>query len=279
MSNRTIIEPGVKQKKYWENIWNYRGLFYFLAWRDVIVRYKQTSIGVAWSVIKPLLTIATMAFANWVFKINIPEGVPRILFVYSATLPWLFFANTFSEVSNSMITNVNLLTKVYFPRLIVPTSSVIVCLLDFAISLGILIVVMIFYQFNPGWRIFCLPFFLALAFVAAMGIGLWMASLNVKYRDFKFVVPFIVQLGIYVSPVAFSSEFIQKSTLVPPVLKFIYTLNPMVGVIDGFRWCLLGGTTHIDTYGLLISTVLSILLFIIGIKYFRKTERTFADVI
>jgi lipopolysaccharide transport system permease protein len=243
------------------------------------VRYKQTSIGVAWSVIKPLLTIATMAFANWVFKVNNPGGVPRILFVYSATLPWLFFASTFSEVSGSMIGNVNLLTKVYFPRLIVPASTVIVCLLDFAISLGILIVLMFFFQFNPGWRIVCLPLFLALAFVAAMGVGLWMAALNVKYRDFKFVVPFIVQLGIYVSPVAFSSDLIQKSSILPPALKFIYTLNPMVGVIDGFRWCLLGGETNINFYGLAISTILSLVLFIIGLSYFRKTERTFADVI
>lgn len=279
MNSRIVIEPGVKQKTYWRNLWNYRGLFYFLAWRDVIVRYKQTSIGVAWSVIKPLLTIATMAFANWVFKVNIPGGVPRILFVYSATLPWLFFASTFSEVSGSMIGNVNLLTKVYFPRLIVPASTVIVCLLDFAISLGILIVLMIFFQFNPGWRIVCLPLFLLLAFIAAMGVGLWMAALNVKYRDFKFVVPFIVQLGIYVSPVAFSSDLIQKSSIIPPALKFIYTLNPMVGVIDGFRWCLLGGDTNINFYGLAISTILSVLLFIIGLSYFRKTERTFADVI
>jgi lipopolysaccharide transport system permease protein len=178
-----------------------------------------------------------------------------------------------------MIGNVNLLTKVYFPRLIVPASTVIVCLLDFVISLGILCVFMIFFRFNPGWRIFCLPVFLFLAFIVAMGAGLWMAALNVKYRDFKYVVPFIVQLGIYVCPIAFSSDLIQKSNIIPPALKFIYTLNPMVGVIDGFRWCLLGGTTNINLQGLLISVVLSLLLLIIGLSYFRKTERTFADVI
>jgi len=254
-------------------------LFYFLAWRDVIVRYKQTSIGVVWSVLKPLLTIATMAFANWVFKVDVPGSVPRILFVYSATLPWLFFANTFTEVSSSMIGNVNLLTKVYFPRLIVPTSTVIVCLFDFIISFAILIILMGCLQFNPGWRILCLPIFLLLAFVASMGAGLWMAALNVKYRDFKFVVPFIVQLGIYVSPVAFSTDFILKSPILPSSLKFIYTLNPMVGVIDGFRWCLLGGKTDINIQGLLISAGLSIFLLIVGVRYFRKTERTFADVI
>lgn len=279
MNNRLIIEPGVKQKRYWKNLWNYRGLFYFLAWRDVLVRYKQTSIGIAWSVIKPLLTIATMAFANWIFKVDVPGGVPRILFVYAATLPWLFFATMFSEVSGSMISNVNLLTKVYFPRLIVPSSTVMVCLLDFAVSFVLMLIMMIFFQFNPGWRIFCLPLFLFLAFIAAMGIGLWMAALNVRYRDFKFVVPFIVQLGIYVSPVAFSSSLIQKSTLLSPVLKFIYTLNPMVGVIDGFRWCLLGGTTQINIPGLLISIILSGVMLIIGVQYFRKTERTFADII
>jgi len=279
VNNRIIIEPGVKQKTYWRNLWNYRGLFYFLAWRDVLVRYKQARIGVAWSVIKPLLTIATMAFANWVFKIDVPGGVPRILFVYSATLPWLFFAGTFSEVSNSMISNVSLLTKVYFPRLIVPASTVIVCILDFAIMFVILLVIMVFFQFNPGWRIICLPLFLALAFLAAMGIGIWMAALNVKYRDFKFVVPFIVQLGIYVSPVAFSSDLIQKSIVVPHALKFIYTLNPMVGVIDGFRWCLLGGTTNINMEGLFISLAFSIIAFVMGLRYFRKMERTFADII
>lgn len=279
MNSRIVIEPGVKQKRYWRNLWNYRGLFYFLAWRDVLVRYKQARIGIAWSVVKPLLTIATMAFANWIFKVAVPDGVPRILFVYSATLPWLFFANTFSEVSGSMIGNVNLLTKVYFPRLIVPASTVIVCLLDFAITFGILLILMLFYQFNPGWRIICLPLFLGLAFTAAMGVGIWMAALNVKYRDFKFVVPFIVQLGIYVSPVAFSSELIQKSTIVPPALKFIYTFNPMVGVIDGFRWCLLGGTTNINMEGLLISMAFSIIALIMGLRYFRKMERTFADII
>lgn len=242
------------------------------------MRYKQTTIGVFWSVLKPLLTIAIMAFTSWVLKVGVPSGVPRILFIYSATLPWLFFAGTFSEVSSSMIGNTNLLTKVYFPRLIVPTSTVIVCLLDFAISLGILIVCMIFLQFNPGWRIFFLPAFLFLAFIAAMGAGLWMAALNVKYRDFKFVVPFIVQLGIYVTPILYSTDFIEKSNI-PSVLKFIYTLNPMVGVIDGFRWCLLGGATNINMQGLLISAVLSIILLIMGLGYFRKTERTFADVI
>lgn len=279
MSTRLVIEPGIKQKRYWKNLWSYRGLFYFLAWRDVLVRYKQTSIGIAWSVVKPLLTIATMAFASWIFKVSVPGGVPRILFVYTATLPWLFFANTLSEVSNSMISNVNLLTKVYFPRLIVPSSTVIVCLLDFAISFGLLIIVMAIFQFNPGWRVLFLPLFLLLAFIAAMGLGLWMSALNVRYRDFKFVVPFLVQLGIYVSPVAFSSDLIQNSTLIPPFLKFIYTLNPMVGVIDGFRWCLLGGTVQINFQGLLISAILSLALLVLGLRYFRKTERTFADVI
>jgi len=279
VDNRIIIEPGARQNKYWRNLWNYRGLFYFLAWRDVLVRYKQTSIGVAWSVIKPLLTISTMAFASWIFKVNVPAGVPRILLVYAGTLPWLFFASTFTEISNSMISNVNLLTKVYFPRLIVPASTVIVCLLDFIIAFGILIICMIVLQFNPGWRILCLPVFLFLAFLVSMGAGLWMAALNVKYRDFKFVVPFIVQLGIYVSPVAFSSETIEKSTVVPAVLKFIYTLNPMVGVIDGFRWCLLGGNTAIHFEGLFISIGLSIVLLMMGLWYFRKVERTFADII
>lgn len=279
VNTNIVIEPGVKQKHYWKNIWNYRGLFYFLAWRDVLVRYKQTSVGIAWSVIKPLLTLLMMVFASWIFKVGVPSGVPRILFVYSATLPWLFFASTFTEVSSSMIGNVSLLTKVFFPRLIIPASTVIVCLLDFVISFTLLLVCMLLFRFNPGWRILCLPFFLSIAFLVSFGAGLWMASLNVKYRDFKFVVPFMVQFGIYISPVAFSSDLIQKSAVIPPVLKFIYTLNPMVGVIEGFRWCLLGGTTVIYMPGLISSIGFCILLFIIGLWYFRKTEKTFADII
>lgn len=277
--HRTVIEPGSADKHYWRDLWRYRGLFGFLAWRDILVRYKQTAIGIAWSVLRPLLTLGVMAFIGWLFNSNVPSGVPRLLLVAAATLPWTFFSTAFSESAGSLIANTNLLTKVYFPRLIVPASTVIVCLVDFLISFAIVLVLMLFYRFTPGPALLMLPFFLLLALVTAMGSGLLIAALNVKYRDFRYIVPFIVQFGLYVSPVAFSSSDIYASTRIPQAVKFIYALNPMVGVIDGFRWCLLGGRTSIYLPGFAISVVISMLFLWIGIHYFRKTERGFADVI
>ncbi len=280
MSNRRIvIEPGSENRNYWRDIWDYRGLFYFLAWRDILVRYKQTAIGVLWSVIRPVLTIFVMWFIGWLFNSSVPDGVPRILLVCTATLPWQFFASSFSETSNSLVANSNLLTKVYFPRLIVPASTVIVCLLDFLISFVILVILMIYYQYMPDFRMLLLPVFLLLALVTSMGIGIYIASLNVKYRDFKYVIPFIVQFGLYISPIAFSSSAIYNSVKIPLFLKYIYALNPMVGVIDGFRWCILGGQTAIYMPGFVVSVVISLLFLIIGVWYFRKTEKTFADII
>lgn len=277
--HRIVIEPGLESANYWKDLWNYRGLFYFLAWRDILVRYKQTAIGVAWSILRPLLTIFVMAFIGWLFNSNIPNGVPRILLVSAATLPWQFFASSFSEASNSLVANSNLLTKVYFPRLIVPASTVIVCLIDFFISFAILIGIMVYYQFLPGFNIIFLPLFLLLALITSMGTGLYIAALNVKYRDFRYVIPFIVQFGLYVSPIAFSSNDIYSSTKIPQALKYIYSLNPMVSVIDGFRWCILGESAPIYFYGFSVSIVISILFLFIGVWYFRKTEKSFADVI
>lgn len=276
---RIVLEPGAADKHYWRDLWNYRGLFGFLAWRDILVRYKQTVIGIAWSVLRPLLTLAVMAFIGWLFQSELPGNVPRLLLVGAATLPWTFFSTAFSESSNSLIANSNLLTKVYFPRLIVPASTVIVCLIDFLISFAILLVLMVIYQFVPDIKILLLPLFLLLALVTAMGSGLLIAALNVKYRDFRYIVPFIVQFGLYVSPVAFSSGDIYGSERIPQVLKFIYALNPMVGVIDGFRWCILGGQTTLYLPGFLLSIGISLLLLVVGIRYFRNTERGFADVI
>lgn len=277
--HRIVLEPGSADRHYWRDLWAYRGLFGFLAWRDILVRYKQTAIGIAWSVLRPLLTLGTMAFLGWLFESRLPGDVPRLLLVAAATLPWTFFSTAFSEASNSLISNSNLLTKVYFPRLIVPASTIIVCLIDFLIALALVVLLMAAYRFVPDWRIAVLPLFLLLALVAALGSGLLIAALNVKYRDFRYIVPFIVQAGLYVSPVAFTSSDIRGSARIPEGVKWLYDLNPLVAVIDGFRWCLLGGRTELHAPGFLLSSSVSLLLLLIGIRYFRRTERGFADVI
>ena len=277
--NRIVIEPGTVNSNYWKDLWSFRGLFYFLAWRDILVRYKQTAIGVLWSVLRPLLTIFVMWFIGWLFNSTVPTGIPRILLVSAGILPWQFFSSSFSDASNSLVANSNLLTKVYFPRLIVPISTVIVCLIDFLISFVILIGIMIYYHFIPDSKILLLPLFLMLAIITSMGTGLYIAALNVKYRDFKYVIPFIVQFGLYVSPIAFSSSAIYNSVKIPQVVKYIYALNPMVGVIDGFRWCILGGSTPLYLPGFIVSIAISIFFLFIGVWYFRKTEKSFADII
>jgi lipopolysaccharide transport system permease protein len=268
-----VIEAGRSEQQYWKDIWRYRELFYFLAWRDILVRYKQTAIGIAWALIRPFLTMVvfTVVFGNIA---KLPSGgAPYPILVFSAMLPWQFFANALSECSNSLISNSNLISKVYFPRMIVPTSSVIVSFVDFMISGIILLGLMAWYNFVPDWRILTLPLFVLIAFAAAMGAGLWLAALNVEYRDFRYIVPFIVQFGLYISPVGFSSS------VVPEQWRLIYSLNPMVGVIDGFRWAILGGSSSIYLPGFALSLGLVVLMLISGIWYFRRTERTFADVI
>ena len=268
-----IIEAGRAEKQYWKDIWRYRELFYFLAWRDILVRYKQTVIGVAWALIRPFLTmiVFTVVFGNLA---KLPsEGAPYPILVFSAMLPWQFFANSLSESSNSLISNANLISKVYFPRLVVPTSAVVVSFVDFMISGIILVGLMAWFDFVPGWRILTLPVFIAIAFIASMGAGLWLCSLNVQYRDFRYIVPFIVQFGLYISPVGFSSS------IVPEKWRLLYSINPMVGVIDGFRWAILGGESQIYWPGFALSMGLVLVMFVTGVRYFRKMERTFADVI
>jgi lipopolysaccharide transport system permease protein len=268
-----VIEAGRTEGQYWQDLWQYRELFYFLAWRDILVRYKQTAIGIAWALIRPFLTMVvfTIVFGNLA---KLPsEGVPYPILVFSAMLPWQFFSNALSESSNSLITNANLISKVYFPRLIVPASAVIVSFVDFMISGMILLGLMAWYNFVPSWRILTLPLFIAIAFSASMGVGLWMAALNVEYRDFRYIVPFVVQFGLYISPVGFSSS------IVPQQWRLIYSLNPMVGVIDGFRWAILGNESAIYLPGFFLSLGLVGLLLISGIWYFRRMEKTFADVI
>ena len=271
--NEIIIEAGRTERQYWKDLWNYRELFYFLAWRDILVRYKQTVIGILWAVLRPFLTMVVFTIVFGKLAKFPSEGAPYPILVFAAMLPWQFFSNAFSESSNSLIGNANLISKVYFPRLVIPTSSVIVSFVDFLISGTILLALMLWYGFVPTWRIITLPLFTALAFAAAMSAGLWIAALNVKYRDFRYVVPFIVQLGLYISPVGFSSS------VVPEAWRFLYSLNPMVGVIDGFRWAILGKESTLYMPGVLLSLGLVGILLVGGLKYFRKTERTFADLI
>ncbi|MCC6600191.1 MAG: ABC transporter permease [Crocinitomicaceae bacterium] len=277
--NKIIIEPGSASNNYWRDIWDCRGLLYFLAWRDVLVRYKQTFIGIAWSVLRPLLTMFAMAFVGWLFNASVADGVPRLVLVCSATLPWQFFSSAFSDSAGSLISNSNLLTKVYFPRMIVPVSTVLVCLIDFFISLAILFFVMLFYRFVPDIRILLLPVFIMLTLITALGSGLFIAALNVKYRDFRYIVPFIVQFGLYITPVAFSSTDIFENDRIGPAWKFIYSLNPMVSVIDGFRWCIIGEGAPVYVQAFVVSLAFSVAMLFLGIWYFRKTERNFADII
>ena len=268
-----IIEAGRTESQYWKDLWRYRELFYFLAWRDILVRYKQTVIGIAWALIRPFLTMVVFTVIFGKLAKLPSEGVPYPILVFAAMLPWQFFANSLSECSKSLLGNANLISKVYFPRLIVPASAVVVSFVDFMISGMILLGLMAWYDFVPNWRILTLPFFILIAFAASMGAGLWLASLNVKYRDFRYIVPFLVQFGLYISPVGFSSS------IVPEQWRLLYSLNPMVGVIDGFRWAILRGESYLYWPGFTLSVALVILMFASGVWYFRKTERTFADVI
>ena len=273
MSQELIIEAGRTEKQYWKDIWRYRELFYFLAWRDILVRYKQTIIGIAWALLRPFLTTVVFTLVFSILAKLPSEDAPYPILVFAGMLPWQFFANALAECSNSLINNANLISKVYFPRLIVPISAVIVSFVDFMISGMILLGLMAWYDFVPSWRIITLPFFIAIAFTASMSVGLWLSALNVQYRDFRYIVPFIIQFGLYISPVGFSSS------IVPEQWRWLYSINPMVGVIDGFRWAIIGGDVQIYWLGFSISIGLVAFLFLSGIWYFRRMEKTFADVI
>ena len=277
LSPELVLEPGRAERQYWRDLWRYRELFYVLAARDVSVRYKQTAIGVAWAVLQPLLTmvIMTVIFGK-VAKLP-SEGRPYSLMVFAAMLPWQFFSTSLSGASQSIVSNANLISKVYFPRMIIPASSVLTCLVDFLVSFGILVGMMVWYQYWPDWRILALPFLIVLAFLAAIGPGLWITALNVKYRDFRFVVPFMVQFGLYLSPVAYSGSVIRERF--GDVAFTVYSLNPMVAVIDGFRWAILRGEAAMYWPGCALSTATIFVFLWIGIRYFRKTEKAFADII
>jgi len=273
MQRELIIEAGQTERQYWKDLWNYRELFYFLSWRDILVRYKQTAIGIAWAILRPLLTMVVLTIVFGKLAKLPSEGAPYPILVFSAMLPWHFFANALTESSNSLIANANLVSKVYFPRLAIPTSSVIVCFVDFLLSGVILIGLMVWYNSWPTWRVIFLPLLVLMSFAVTLGAGLLISAMNVKYRDFRYIIPFIVQFGLYISPVGFSSS------VVPENWRLVYCLNPMVGVIDGFRWAILAQDIEFYVPGFIMSICLVVLVFAAGLWYFRKTERTFADVI
>lgn len=269
-----IIEPNRSEKNYWKDLWRYRELFYILSWRDIKVRYKQTVIGVTWSIVRPLLTMIVFSFVfGKLAKLPSDGTTPYPIMVYAGLLPWQFFSSALTESSNSLIGNTNLISKVYFPRLIIPASSIITCFVDFLISFVILLGLIVYYNFMPSWQIIFIPLFLFLGFLISFGAGLLLTTLNVKYRDFRYIVPFIVQLGLYISPVGYSSSIISEKW------RLIYSLNPMVGVIDGFRWSILGGESNIYLPGFLLSVGIIIFLMWYSIRHFRKMEKAFADYI
>jgi lipopolysaccharide transport system permease protein len=267
-----VIEPGRTERQYWKDLWRYRELLYFLAWRDILVRYKQTVVGVTWAIIRPLLTMVVLTIVFGRLAKMPSGGVPYPILVFCGMLPWQFFSTAVSESSNSLIGNSSLISKVYFPRMTIPASSVITSVVDFAISAGLLALLMGWYHYVPTPRVVLLPGFVILALAAAFGMGLWISALMVNYRDFRFVVPFIVQFGLYISPVGFSSD------IVPAEWRLLYSLNPMVGVIDGFRWAILRDTS-LNLSSFLTSLIVVSLVLVTGVRYFRQTERTFADVI
>jgi lipopolysaccharide transport system permease protein len=273
-----ILEPHRAERNYWRDLFRYRELFYMLAWRDIAVRYKQTVIGVAWAVIRPFLTmlIFTVIFGR-VARLPSEGDAPYALLVLAGMLPWTLFSTALGEAANSLVANANLISKVYFPRLIVPTATVITSFVDFLISLVLLAGVMIYYQFAPGWQIIFLPVFMLLAVLASLGPGLYVTALNVKYRDFRYIIPFLVQFGLYVSPVGYSTNVIVEQ--LPQAWQWLFFLNPIVCVIDGFRWCLLGGQSTIYLPGFAVSLAMVLFFLWLGVRKFRSMEKSFADII
>ncbi|MBN8702672.1 MAG: ABC transporter permease [Bacteroidetes bacterium] len=270
---KIIIEPNKKATHYWSELKSFKELFYFLAWKDILVRYKQTTIGLLWAFIRPFLSIVVFTIIGNLGSFP-NEGVPYALLVAVGILPWQFFSSAFSEASNSMVSNSGMISKVYFPRIIIPVSSVIVCIIDFIVALVMTVVLMLWFNYLPSYRIIFMPFFFALLLILALGIGFWIASLNVKYRDFRYIVPFIIQFGVFISPVMYISN-----TFTNPAIRMIYSLNPLVGIIDGFRWSMLGGNISIYWPAVVYSAVVSIFFLVFGFSFFRKTERFFADIV
>jgi lipopolysaccharide transport system permease protein len=269
-----IIEAGRTERQYWRDLWRYRELFHVLAWRDISVRYKQTAVGILWAVLQPAATTAALVFTFGKIARLAPEGgVPMVLFVMAANLPYQFFSSSLSNASQSVINNASLISKVYFPRMIIPVGAMVAALADLAVAFGLLALVMLWYQFWPTWRLLTLPFFVLMAFAAALGPGLILTALTVRYRDFRYVLQLLLQFGFLICPVGYGISHIPMS------LRPAFSLNPMVGVIDGFRWAILGGRTDFYAAGFVISLAVTIILMILGVLYFRRTERAFADLI
>lgn len=275
MVSRTIIEAGRSHRAYWSELWQYRELFYMLTWRDVKVRYKQTTLGILWAIIRPLLTMLVFTFIfGRIAGMQAQTAVPYAIIVFAGVLPWQFFAGTLTETSGSLIGNERLITKIYFPRIIIPASTVITGFLDFLISLGLLVILFLIWGYMPPVSFFALPLFTVLAVVAAAGPGLLLTALNVQYRDFRYIVPFLVQVGLFISPVGFESH------VIPETWKYVFALNPMAGVIDGFRWCIVQGAANpLLAAPFYISLASSLLWLFIAFSRFRRMEKNFADLL
>lgn len=269
-----VIEAGHSERHYWKDLWKNREIFFFLAWRDILGRYKQTVIGITWSLVRPIITVLVFTVVFGKLAKFPSDGVPYPIFVLAALMPWQFFANALNDSGMSLIVNAQLVSKVYFPRLAIPFSAVFLSFVDFLIAFIVLIILMLWYGVMPNWGMLVIPFFVLMAFGASFGAGLWIAALNVRFRDFRHIVPLVLQIGLYVSPVGFGSN------IIPERWRFLYSLNPMVGVIDGFRWSIIGGQAMIIYWpGLMVSILIISVILISGVWYFRKTERTFADTI
>lgn len=273
-SERLILKAGRADRQYWWDLWRYRELFFILAWRDVAIRYKQTVIGLAWAFVRPFMTMVvfTIVFGK-LAKLPTEGAAPYAVLVFAGLLPWTLASSILSDASSSVTGNAQLVSKVYFPRLIIPLATVLVGLIDFGVSLIILAGVLAWYGMMPDWQILLLPVFVMLAVLVAIGPALWAAAMIVKYRDFRFVIPFAIQVGLYVSPVGFSAK------IIPQEWQLLYSLNPMVGVIDGFRWAILGGESPLYLPGFALSLVVTAVMLWFGIHTFRRTERGFADMI
>ena len=269
---KIVIEPGRSAAHYWRDLWQYRELMSFLAWRDIAVRYKQTAIGLAWAILRPALTL--LVFVAFRRLAGLQQGtLPDVVLVLAAVLPWQFFSSALLETSNSLIGNTSLISKVYFPRLIVPIAAVATAFADFLVTLVLLALLMPWYGVPPAAELIALPLLIAMAAALSLGLGLLLAALTVKYRDFRYAVPFLVQLWLFVSPVAF------ETTQVPDRWRAVYALNPLVGIIDGFRWAIFGGRTALDPIAIASSAIITVLSLLLGLWYFRRTERGFADAI
>jgi len=271
-STEIIIEAGRPSANYWRDLWRYRELAGLLAWRDIKVRYKQAALGIAWAVIQPAVQTILLTFVFGKLAKMPDGGVPYPLIVLTGLLPWQLFTSAFSGAGNSLVGNSHLISKVYFPRLLVPLSALAVALVDFVVMLALALPVIVIFGQSPGWQLLLLPLFVALALLIAFGAGLWITALTVKFRDFRFITPFILQVGVFITPVGFRTDFL-------PNWRDLLALNPLSGVVDGMRWCLLGGRTDLYLPGLGVSIAVAFLLLASGIWYFRRTERQFADII